>query len=49
MMTSQIVKFVDFTKAQKSRYFENKTLFFLQIKKLINYTLRATLLQKFIL
>ena len=32
MMMSQILKFVDFTKTQKSRYLENKT-FFLQIKK----------------
>ena len=49
MMTSQILKSVDFTKAQKSRYLENETLFFLQIKKFINYTLRATLLQKIVL
>ena len=46
MMTSHILKFVDFTKTQKSRYLKNKTLFFLQIKKFINYILRATLLQK---
>ena len=45
MMTSQILKSVDFTKTQKSRYLENETLF-LQIKKIINYTGRATLLQK---
>ena len=32
MKMSQILKFVYFTKAQKSRYFENNTLFFLQIK-----------------
>ena len=32
MMTSQILKYVDFTKAQKSRYFVNKT-YLLQIKK----------------
>ena len=37
MMTSQILKSVDFTKTQKSRYLENET-FFLQIKK-INYIL----------
>ena len=43
---SQILKFVDFAKTQKSRYLKKKTLFFLQIKKLINYTLRTTLLQK---
>ena len=42
MMTSQILKFVDFTKTQKSRYPENKTLFLLQIKKFINYTPSAT-------
>ena len=35
MMKSQILKFVDFTKTQKSRYLENETLFFLQIKKFI--------------
>ena len=46
MMTSQIFKSVDFPKTQKSRYLENETLFFLQIKKFINYTSRATLLQK---
>ena len=34
MMTSQILKSAGVTKAQKSRYLENKTLFFLQIKKL---------------
>ena len=47
-MTSQILKSVDFTKTQKSRYLENKT-FFLQIKKFINYTSRATLRQKIVL
>ena len=37
MMTSQILKCVDFTKTLKSRYLENKT-FFLQIKNsLITY------------
>ena len=33
MMTSQILKSADFTKTQKSRYLENVTVFFLQIKK----------------
>ena len=28
MMTSQILKFVDFTKTQKSRYLENKKYFY---------------------
>ena len=45
MMMSQILKSLDFTKAQKSRYLEDET-FFLQIKKIINYTSRATLWQK---
>ena len=48
MMTSQILKSLDFTKTQKSRYLENETLF-LQIKKIINCTLRVTLLQKIVL
>ena len=46
MMTSQILKCVDFTKTQKSKNLENETLFFLHIKKFTNYTSRATLLQK---
>ena len=45
-MMSQILKSVDFAKTQKIKYLENKTLFFLQIKKFINYTSRATLWQK---
>ena len=40
MMTSQILKSADFTKTQKSKNLENETLFFLQIKNFINYTLR---------
>ena len=46
MMTSQILKSVNFTKIQKSRYLENGTLFFLQINEFINYSTRATLWQK---
>ena len=46
MIMSQILKFMGFTKAQKSQYLENKTLFFLQIKKFTNCTSRATLWQK---
>ena len=42
MMKWQILKNVDFSETQKSRYLESKTLFFLQIKK-INYTSWATL------
>ena len=45
MLTSQILKSADFTKTQNSKYLENET-FFLEIKKFINYTLRATFLQK---
>ena len=33
MMTSQTLKSVDFTKAQKSRYLDNETLFSFRIKK----------------
>ena len=47
MMTSQILKYVDCTKTQ-CRYVENET-FFLKIKNFINYTSRATLLQKIVL
>ena len=39
-----LILIMDFTKTQKSRYVENETLFFLQIKKIINYTLRATII-----
>ena len=46
MMMSQISKSVDFTRAQKSRYLMDKIIFFLQIKKFINYTSRVNLLQK---
>ena len=46
MMTSHTLKSVHFTKTQKSRYLENERLFFLQIKKFMNYTSKAPLLQK---
>ena len=46
MVPSQILTSVDFTKTQKSRYLEIKTLFFLQIKKFINYTSRVKVWQK---
>ena len=36
MMASQVLKILDFTRTQKSRYLENETLFFLQINKFIN-------------
>ena len=49
MMTSQILKSVDFIKTQESRYFENETLFFLQIKRFIKYTSEVTLWQKIVL
>ena len=42
MMASQILQFVDFTTTEKSKYLENETFFFPQIKKFINYTSRAT-------
>ena len=46
MMTSRILISFGFTKTQKQRYLENETFCFLQIKKFINYTSRATLWQK---
>ena len=49
MMMSQILKSVDFTKAQKSRYLENELLFLFQIKKYINCASKATLWQKKVL
>ena len=49
MMTSQILQSADFIKTQKSRYVENETLFLLQIKKFINWILKATLWQKIVL
>ena len=48
MMTSQILKSVDFTKTGKSRYLENIT-FFSSNKKLIKYTSGATFWQKIVL
>ena len=35
MMTSQILRYVDFTKSQKPTYLENKTSFSVQIKKFL--------------
>ena len=49
MMTSQVLQFADFKTTQKSKYVENETSFFFQIKKIINYTSRATLWQKILL
>ena len=48
MMTSQILKSVDFTKTkiQKS---QEQNIFFFQIKKLIYYTSSTTILQKIVL
>ena len=45
MMTSPILKSAGFTKTQKSWSLMNETLFFLQPKKLINYTSSAALWQ----
>ena len=49
MMTSQVLQFADFKTTQKSKYVENEISFFLQIKRIINYTSRATLWQKILL
>ena len=46
MTASQISKFVDFAKTEKSKYLDKKTLFLLQTKKFINRTSRATLWKK---
>ena len=43
IMMSHVLKFVDFTITQKSRYLENETLFLFQIKKIINCASKATL------
>ena len=45
-MTSQILKFADSWKTQKSKYLENEMQFFPVVKKFINYTLRAILSTK---
>ena len=44
IMTSQILKFVDFTKTQKSIYLE--TFFFLQIKKFINLRIKGYIMAR---
>ena len=44
MMASQILKFLDFTETQKSRYLENETL----KKKIVNYTSETTLWQNIV-
>ena len=51
MITSQSLQFVDIRKTQKSKYLDNETNLdnFIQIKKIINYTSRATLWQKILL
>ena len=46
MMMSQILKSVGFTKTQKSWYLENETLFFLHIKKFINYNIKRYFMTK---
>ena len=46
MIMSQILQFEDSRKMLKPKYLENETLFFLQIKISVHYTLRAKLHQK---
>ena len=48
MVMSKVLKSLNFIKTRKSRYLQNETLFFLQMKKLINYTSRASLWQKIV-
>ena len=52
MVTSQILKFVNFSETKKSRYLENETLIIFSSKErifIINYISRATLWQKIFL
>ena len=42
MMVPQILKSVDFIKTKKCKNLEIKTLYFLKIKAVVNYTSRAT-------
>ena len=46
MMTSEILKFVDSSIAQKFEYLDNDTFFFFKEKKLFHHTLRGIILQK---
>ena len=46
MMASQILQCMDFT---ETKCLQNETLFYLQIKKFINYTSKTTLWQKILL
>ena len=48
IMTSQILKSVDFTKTQKSTKSRERSIIF-YLKKIINYTSRANLWQKIVL
>ena len=45
MMTSQILKFVDFTNIQKSRHLENETIF-PQIEKFIKLYIKGYFMAK---
>ena len=49
MMMSQILRSENFAKTKKSRYLENKTLFFLHIKTFMNCISMAILWQKIVL
>ena len=46
LMISQILKSVDSSKTQKSKFLENEPLFFLQINEIVNYTSGAIINQK---
>ena len=49
MLTPQDLKFVDLRKTQKSKYIESKSLFFLQMKDFIYYTLKTMVWQHIVL
>ena len=46
MMTSEILKVLDFTKTQKPRYLEKETLFSLQIKKIHQLQIKGYFMAK---
>ena len=48
MMMPQILQFLDITKTQKSKYLENETSFFLQIKKIHLLHIKGYFMAKYI-
>ena len=48
MLTSQILKFLDSPKTQKSKYLKNKILFFFKENKIMHYKCKATAKNNFL-